>query len=30
MSDCGRVSELVNRCVNEVCELVNKGKLVSR
>ena len=29
MSDCGRVSELVKRCVNEVCDLVKRGNLVS-
>jgi hypothetical protein len=29
MSDIGRVSELVSRFVNEVCELVNEWKLVS-
>jgi hypothetical protein len=29
MSDCGRVSELVGRFVNDVCELVNEGNLVS-
>jgi len=29
MSDCGKVNELVNRFVNEVCELVDEGKLVS-